>query len=467
MKLKFKTKPWKHQKKALKYLMPRNFGALYTDMGSGKTKVFIDLTINKGFGVTLIVTTKKICERHTWETEFSKHSFSNEISVLSAWYMPYDKRPSMVKEKLTELKNKRQAAIIMNYDSVWREPFRSYLLKNPPDCIICDESHRIKSPGSKVSKFLYLMGKKVKNRYILTGTPSAESPLDVYAQYRFLEPSIFGTNFANFKAEYTNQILIPGGFTILDKKNPYKNLDKFRELMFSCAFMEEIDQDLPPVQDIVVEFDMSQKAQKYYKEMRKEGCLELKNGVVEANNVLAILTRLQQINSGYLPVVNDDGEVTITEIDNSRQEAFKELLEGIPENEPVVVFAKYKKDIKDARKIAKELGRKSSELSGSRDTMQRWVDGNTTVLVIQISSGAEGLNELVRAKYCIYYSLHHSLVLWRQSRKRLSRPGQTRPVIYYTLVAKMKQGVTVDEKILKSLENKQSYVDIVMNTREL
>lgn len=455
--MKLKTKPWPHQKKALKFLLSRDFGALYTDMGSGKTKVLIDLIVNREFSRTLIIATKKICENEVWPSEFVKHS-DGSICVLDAWKVSGDRRPTWVKEHLREGQN----VLVMNYDSVWREPFRTFLLKKfKPDCVICDESHRIKSPGSKVSKFLQLLGRRTPYRYLMTGTPLGQSPLDIYAQYRFLDPTIFGTNFGNFKEHYCNLIHY-NGISFVDKRNPYKNLDELQEKMFSCAFSMEIEQDLPPTQDIVVEFEMPAKAQRYYNELRKEGCLELKNGIVEAGNVLTVLTRLQQLTSGYLPL--DDGTVEL--INTARQDTLKELLESIADTEPVVIFAKYRPDITNIRKVAKALGRTVAEISGRKNTFKKWNEGRATILAVQIAAGSEG-SDFTKAKYQIYYTLSHSLVQYKQSRKRIHRPGQTRPVVYYTLVAKRDKGKTIDENILDSLRNNQNIVDTIMDTGEI
>jgi SNF2 family DNA or RNA helicase len=300
----------------------------------------------------------------------------------------------------------------------------------------------------------------------MSGTPLAQNPLDIYAQYRFLEPTIFGTNYGNFKDQYSNQIQVSGGFKILDKNNPYKNLDDLHNKMFSCAYWSNVEQSLPETQTIDVEFDMNPASQKHYKELQKEGALELKEGLVMAGNVLAVIGKLQQLASGYLPVMDDDGNQKIVEVDPSRQETIKELLEDISPDEPVVVFAKYTKDIKNIRRIVHELGRKSSEVSGKRDTLHNWDAGKTTVLVVQISAGAEGI-DLTRARYCIYYSHTQSLGQYLQSRKRVHRPGQDRPVTYYRLVARMKSGKTIDQNILEALENNQSLVDAVMEGTKL
>jgi SNF2 family DNA or RNA helicase len=253
---------------------------------------------------------------------------------------------------------------------------------------------------------------------------------------------------------------------MIDKRNPYKNLDELHEKMFSCAFQVEVEQNLPETQDIIIEYDMPPASQQHYRDMVKHGVAELAEGVAVAGNVLSVLTKLQQITSGYLPVEDDEGEKKVVLIDTARREALSDLLEGLPPDEPVVVFAKYRKDITNIRNAVKAMGRKSSEVSGKRDTLSNWEAGKTTVLVVQISAGAEGI-DLTRARYCIYYSHTQSLGQYLQSRKRVHRPGQTRPVVYYRIVAKMKKGKSVDEKIVAALDANQSLVDAIMAGEDL
>lgn len=461
--MKLHTNPWKHQKEALKYLLPRDFGALYTDMGSGKTKIMIDLIVNRGWERTIIVGPKKACR--VWKGEVAKHAPNANLRIIELWDVAGKDKVNTLKKN--SLKGQiGQEIVIINYESIWREPIRTFFLnKYKPTTIICDESHKIKSPSSKCSRFLTLLGKRVDYRYLMTGTPLAQSPLDIYAQYRFLQPEIFGTNFGNFKNKYANMVPMPGGFSILNKSDPYKNLDILQKKMYSCAFNVEVELNLPPTQDIVYEFDLSTKAQKYYKQIKAEGVLELKEGYLDTGNILAIITRLQQLTSGYLPITDEEGKVTITEIDDSRQVALKELLEDIPKEEPIVIFCKYKKDMKNVNAIVHALGRSSSEVSGRVDELDKWVGGETDVLVVQISSGAEGI-DLTRARYNIYYTLTHSLAQYKQSRKRTHRPGQTRPVVYYKMVAKMKKGKTIDEQIVDSLNKNENIINSIMDILE-
>lgn len=451
-----KTNPWKHQQEALDYLIPRDCAGLYTRMGSGKTKIMIDLINTRNFQRVLVVCPKKVCDLKVWEKQFQLHSTNREIEVVNLAQYSSTQKCGIVGKNWPTDKSQGQIVLVCNYDSVWREPFRSWLLnKAKLDCVICDESHRIKSPSSKVSSFLTLLGKRVKHRYLMTGTPLAQSPLDIYAQYRFLDPTIFGTRFDDFKWEYANMIRMDG-YDILDKKNPYKNLDRLRQKMFSCAFFVDAKLDLPETQDIVVTYQLPKETRKHYEFVKTENCLEIENaGSMVISCALTMIMRLQQIANGFIPVINEDKEKILVDLDDERAETLKSILDGV--DEPVVVFARFKKDLKAIRKVTKELGKTYSELSGSRNTTDDWLEGKTDILGVQIQAGAEGI-DLTRARYCVYYSLTHSLAQWEQSRARIHRPGQTKPVIYYTILAEK----TLDEDIYQGLLQKRDIVhDII------
>jgi len=467
---KMKTSPWAHQLRALDYLIVRNYGALYTDMGTGKTKVAIDLIVNREFQCTLIVTTKKGCD--VWENEFSKHCDLTRRKIcvfkLSNLSTP-DKLLKVRKTFGSAAKNGVKVVYIVNYDSVWRKPFSSYLLKMKIDCVICDESHRIKAPASKCSMYLNWLGKKVPNRFLITGTPSTESPLDVYAQYRFLQPSIFGTNYNKFKDYYENVDVgatLNAGFRILDKKQPYLHLDELKKKMYSCAFYAQSSVELPPQTFIQQDYTPTKKLMSIYEELNKEGVFVEGKDVLETNNALAKATRLQQVLSGYVPMETDNFTRVIEKpIDSTRAEALEDILEGIGRSEPVVIFAKFRYDFGEIEKIVRKLGLRYGELSGIRDDEKDWSKGQFDVLAVHYKSGSESI-DLTRARYCIYYSLSNSYGLYRQSIKRTHRPGQTRPVTYYTLVCRIPEITTIDEKCVKALALKQDLADYLLNEEE-
>lgn len=465
---KMKTQPWEHQLKALDYLMVRHYGALYTDMGTGKTKVGIDLIINRGFNMTLIVGTKKSCA--VWEDEFSIHCDRSKILLFRLDLLSTTNKVSMLDKILLKSQEKvLPVVIIINYDSIWRKPFSEKLIKAPIDCIICDESHRIKTPSSKCSLYLSRIGKRVENRFLFTGTPSTQSPIDVYAQYRFLAPEIFGTRFSEFRDRYENvdaQRTAYAGYRVLNKRQPYKNLDELKEKMYSCAFYVRANITLPEVTDIYTKFTPSKETIKVYKEIRKEGVYEDEDGVLEINNALVKSLREQELLSGYVHIEDFDF-VTHSKktLDNSRRDALQELLEGIRAEEKVVIFCKFRYDFQQIEFVCKELGRKYGEISGKRDDYEAWKKGNIDIIAVHYNSGSESIN-LTQARYCIYYSLSHSYGLYRQSRKRVHRPGQDKPVVYYHLIAQIPKIITVDDKIVEAMKNKQDLLEYLLNTEK-
>lgn len=461
----FRTKPWKHQLAALRYLMDEEHSsaALLLKMGAGKTKIWIDLINNKGWDTTLIVCPFKATR--VWVKQFPIHSENQEILVVNLSKFSSAAKVEAVKKNTRERKFGQKVVYIINYDSIWREPFRTYIKdKMRFDAIICDESHRLKSPSSKASKFLQILGRRCDHRYIATGTLLAQHPLDVYAQYRFMNPAVFGTNFDNFKNRYTKldvRMSMRLGRDVLDKDEPYVNLGELNEKIMSCAFSVDAELDLPPTRDIMVEFDIPQKIEKLYKELKKEGVLEMDEGSLEIANIMLMVLRLQQLTSGFTQLEDEYGNRRNKTLDDTRQKVLEDLLMDLPEDEPVVIFAKFRHDLNNIRKACENLGRGCSEVSGRCDEFDDWDAGKTSVLIVQIEAGAEGL-DFTRAKYAVYYTLTHKLWVYLQSRKRLHRPGQEHPVTYYFLMGKLKQGKSVDEGILESLNRNEDFIQRVM-----
>lgn len=467
MNFKYKTEPWEHQKAALEYLYTRDLGALYTEPGTGKTKVIIDLIVNRGFKRTLIVCTNKGCE--VWEKQFKIHANIDDFYVQNLAGKSSSVKVSTLTSK-ANLNNKPEV-FICNYEGVWRNEVAKVLLRKSflIDCVVCDESHRIKSPGSKVSRFLFNLSKKVPCRYLVTGTPAAESPMDVYAQYRFLDSTIFGTNFGAFKDRYQNldvQKSLRVGFPILDEKQPYKNLEELREKMFSCAFYAKSTITLPKQMNLVVKYSLSSKAWKIYQQLQSEKATICKQGFLEVDNILNLSLRKQQIASGFLKIEDDNKNHKIVRIDDTRICVLEELLEQFSPDTPIVIFAQFRRDLRQIRGLCDKLHRGYSEISGTENTQEDWDNGKTSIIGVQYSSGSESI-DLTRARYCIYYSLTQSLALYEQSKKRIHRPGQTRPVTYYHICSTIKKGKSVDEQILHALRRKQDVAEYLIKANTL
>lgn len=449
---------WQNQEEAMQFALKHPAVMLDMDMGTGKTRVAIDTVFERpDVHKILVVCPKAVIS--VWRTNLEK--FRNEDNWDCA-----DPTSGTVKQKAecitkwmpkaVEINDK--VFVILNYDIVWRDPMGDLVRKLNFDMVILDESHRAKAAGSKVSKYLALLGKQVKYKMCLSGTPMANSPLDVYGQYRFLDREIFGTNYYLFQQQYA----IMGGPDlkfVVGFKNQKDLNEKFRSIAYTCK-MEDIKDRiklpdaLPPVKRFV---ELPASDMKTIKELSKEFVAECGTGHVVVNNVLTKLLRIQQICSGFCLTqesIFEDSE--LQELNMAKETALMDVLSDISPSASVVVFCLFKHDIEVVHRVCVSTGRKSHELSGSANTLAEWQKEDGAVIAVQIQAGAEGV-DMTKAHHAIYFSLPHSLALYNQSKARLYRPNQKSPVSFIHLIAEN----TVDEAMYKSLVRKEDIIDAI------
>ena len=433
--------PWPHQTKALDFISSKPGSMLAMDMGTGKSRVIIDLIKSKGYERVLILAPLSVVG-NVWPGEFQKHA-PGLLNVL-----PLAGKSTKARQEMADkaLQSGCPTAIVMNYDAVWRKPFGEWAMKQDWDLLVMDESHRIKAPGGVASRYCSRLSDRVRHRVALTGTPMSHSPLDIYAQYRALDKSIYGTSFVKFRSKYA----VMGGFNRMQVVG-YQMEDELRKLFYSRAFRVESSDvlDLPSTLSINIKCDLGKYARDIYEDMSDEFIADLEEGEITANNALTRLLRLQQITSGYGRL--EDG--TNVEIDDSKAKVLEDTLTDIG-NEPVVVFTRFTHDLDVVHRTADKVGIPSYEVSGRRKDLSDW---NSGVLAVQIQAGGLGL-DLTRARYAIYYSLGFSLGDYSQSMARLHRPGQSLPVEYIHILA----SDTVDETVMEALASREAVIDHIL-----
>jgi SNF2 family DNA or RNA helicase len=442
-----KTPAWRHQVEAFDRAMPLRGAMLAMAMGTGKSKVAIDLIQNRHHRLTVITCPKSVVAN--WPDEIERHQAVQFMTVALT-----EKSVALKTERAKQAVAAAQhlglpLVLIINHESLWREPFASWLATAGVDCLVVDEIHRAKAPGGRFSMYLSRVGRRIPWRLGLTGTPMPHSPLDVYAQYRFLNPNIFGTSYARFRARFA----VMGGF---DGKQVvgYQNEREMRARFESIAYQaDDTVVELPEVMHLRRTFALEGEAKRIYRELEREFVSDVHEGTVTVSNALTKLLRLQQITGG---AVTDDDRVSRV-LHTGKRALLADVLEDLAPREPVVVFARFHADLDAIRAAAVESGRTVAELSGRRDELRAWQDGAADVLACQIQSGGVGIN-LTRARFCVYYSLGFSLAEYLQSLKRTHRPGQTRPVTYVHLLA----AGTVDERVYQALAKRQDVVESIL-----
>lgn len=426
----------------------------------GKSKVAVDYCNGIGAKKVLIICPKKVIG--VWQTQFACHS-KTLYRVLAQENGSVTKHAEEIKRFISMFEKFSPIAVVLNYERFWRSPIGSShnqmnralgmgtLANTNWDLLIADECHHLKSIGGSASWGMTRLARRIPRRLFLSGTPMPRSPLDIYSQFRALAPDIFGKKFTAFR----NRYCVMGGFENRQVIQ-YKNLDELHEKFYSIAHRVTIEEavDLPEYNDIEIECDLSPKAKKIYMQLEREFIAECENGEITADNSLTKLLRLAQITGGHMKLDNGTNEF----IDSSKIDIAAEIIEGLPIDEPVVVFARFRSEIARLKEIVTGLGRKPGEITGSINDLKRWDAGEIDTVLVQIQAGGEGI-DLTRARYCIYLSKGFSLGQVMQSRARVHRPGQNRKVTYYNINARG----TVDVRIDRAIKSKQRITDSVLN----
>lgn len=444
---------WKHQVEAVEYALARRGTMLACGMGTGKTRMALEIRQRIGAARVLVVAPLGVVTDGAWTKNASK--FDDQLTVVNLEGTVAEKASQLLRELRSTTQTYK--AFVTNWDSIWRPDLFRVLTSTAWDLVIFDESHRAKSHTGKAAKAAAKIADKAARVLCLTGTPMPHSPLDIYSQMRLIEPAIFGPSFVRFRNFYA-KVDTRGGFP---KITGFQHQDDMAQRIGRVAF--QVDRSvltLPEAVHTEIELDLPPAVRKIYAATELDIACELEEGTVDMANALVKTTRLQQMTSGFVAVQPNDWEATgsvVQYLHSTKQERLVELLEDLGD-EPVAVFCRFRYDLDAIHAACKEVGCTSLELSGSRKEHPQWKEGAARVLAVQIRAGAEGV-DLTRAAHCVFYSVSHSLGDYEQALARIHRPGQARSVSYYHLVTRD----TIDQSIYNALQKKASVIESVVS----
>jgi len=444
---KFKTKPYIHQTISFDFLRKLKRGALFLEMGTGKTKVVIDVLawLLLGGKIEKILYIAPNSTLENIQGEFEKHSpVDFSISIIRG-----------TKKKRLALLDMGSQIDIINYEGLYS--VFPKIWSNNYDVVICDESSKIKNPRARRSKLAHKLGERVDYKYILTGTPISQSPIDIFSQYKFLDPTIFGFSYVLFRNEYA----VMGGWMAKEIVG-YQNMDQLRDKIFQCAirFTKKDCLDLPEKVYEILRIDMEPNQRKAYEEMRRNLITEVKGKTMSVALLITKLVRLQQITSGFI-VADDTGKEISIPNGNAKLREIVELMEEILQESKAVIWCRFIRDIHSLGNIFS--GYNPSFLYGAiapalreKEIKKFQEDPLCRLLIAQPMTGGLGIN-LTAASYSVHFSNSFSLEERIQAEDRLHRIGQENKVTYVDLVCRG----TVDEAILKVLKGKRNLAEIL------
>ena len=370
--------------------MGKGFGFLF-EMGCGKTLTAIAVT-GAGYKLgkikrVLIVAPTSVCA--VWPKEFADYAdFRYTVKTLLGT------KPQRLKAlaDLEAFPFQSLKVAVINYESTWRDGIFEKLLEYDADLIIADESQRIKTHDAAQSKSMHQLGDKARYKLILSGTPVQNEAVDIFSQYRFLDPTIFGTNFYAFRNRYA----VMGGF---NRKQivQYKDLDELIRKEHSRAYRvtKEEALDLPEQTFQTRSIILSAKERAIYDRLRRDSFTELDNGgKITATTVLTKLLRLQQFTGGFL-VADDAAKPEL--VSTGKLDALSDIIQDyvLEGKKKLVIFARFIPEvleiIKRSENIIGKSGMKTVAIYGAIPKEQRGdivqqfqKDPSTMVLVGQI-----------------------------------------------------------------------------------
>jgi SNF2 family DNA or RNA helicase len=484
---------WQHQIDVINFAEPKDAHLNTLRMGAGKTRTIIELWERWKAQFILVIAPLSVVDVNGWLRQIRIHG-TKDYSVFLAKKGSVADRVKKAKKAMETafVQNAYPFVLVINYEAAWRPAMATFLKSIKWDVATLDEIHRISAPDTKASQFCFSLRPQIVRKTGLSGTPMRNSPLDIFGQFRFLDPKLFGLNFHQFKQTYARtlgqvkrkeleelQMLRLNNMAteethaeikkLLDffRDTPkqqlnniilgYKNQEQLNEKFYRIAFRAgEVDLNLPPAMHEVRTFALSALAQKAYDDIDEKLVAQVKTGTITAPNALVETMRLQQITGGCVPINDGKGKEIV---DDGKSRLLDELFEDADPSEPFVVFAWYTEDLLRIREAAERSKRGYFELSGKKKELALWQGSiGGEVLGAQIASGSEGV-DATRARYCAVYSFRGSVAAYDQMLARTHRPGQTRPVTYYHLIASN----SIDGKIYRSLRRRRELIDDILS----
>ena len=437
--------PHDYQRYATDFIINNSISAVLLEMGLGKSVISLS-AINElmldYFDVsrTLVIAPLRVAIS-TWPDEIKKWDHLK--------YLSYSVVTGSEKERLDALKKPAHIYVINRENVDWlitKSGFKWFF-----DMVVIDELSSFKSYQAKRFKSLLKVRPKVKRIVGLTGTPSSNGLMDLWAEFRLLD---MGERLGRYITHYRQNFFVP------DKRNQqmifsYKPKDGAEKQIYSLISditisMKSKDFLKMPeciMNEVVV--SLSEKEQKLYDSLKKDMVLSVGDDEIDAINAAALSSKLLQMASGA--VYNDDKESI--HIHDRKLDALEDLIEGA-NGKPVLVAYWFKHDLE---RIKERFDVR--EIKTSKDITD-WNNGKISAAVIHPASAGHGLNLQLGGSTLIWFSLTWSLELYQQTNARLYRQGQKDTVVIHHIVSKG----TIDEDVMKALNAKEKIQDALIDS---
>lgn len=440
-----KYSPHNYQKYATDFIINHPVSAVLLEMGLGKSVISLS-AINElmldYFDVsrTLVIAPLRVANS-TWPDEIKKWDHLKHLN--------YSVVIGSEKERLDALRKPAHIYLINRENVDWLITKSGISWKF--DMVVIDELSSFKSYQAKRFKSLLKVRPKIKRIVGLTGTPSSNGLMDLWAEFRLLD---MGERLGRYITYYRQNFFVP------DKRNQqmifsYKPKDGAEKKIYSLISDITISmksKDFLKMPECVMNeviVTLSDKEQKLYDSLKQDMVLSLEENEIDAINAAALSNKLLQMSNGA--VYNDDKESL--HIHDRKLDALEDLIEGA-NGKPVLVAYWFKHDLE---KIKDRFDVR--EIKSAKD-ISDWNKGKIPVALIHPASAGHGLNLQAGGSTLIWFGLTWSLELYQQTNARLYRQGQDSTVVIHHILTKG----TIDEDVMKALKAKEKIQDALIDS---
>lgn len=439
-------KPHAYQEYAIERVLNQPATGLFLDMGLGKTAIALTAAaelLHDRFEVArvLVIAPLRVAE-DTWTKEAGKWKHTHHLKI--------SKVLGSERERIQALKRQADIYVINRENVEWLVSI--YGKRWPFDMVVVDELSSFKSPKAKRFRALRKVRPLVKKMVGLTGTPSPNGLLDLWAQVYLLDQ---GERLGKTFTEYRNRYFEP------DRRDPRRGIvyswkpklgaEKaiYKKLEDLCVSMRAEDWlELPERIDRVISVRLPATAREQYRRLERDLLLPFADGDVVVGSASVLSNKLLQLANGA--VYDENGGVR--EIHAAKLDALEDVVDAA-NGKPVLVFYTYRHDLHRLRRKFPN----ARTLETARD-VEDWNARRIPMLLAHPASSGHGLNLQAGGNIIVWFGLTWSLELYQQANARLHRQGQKESVIVHHLVA---EG-TIDEDVMRALESKRAGQDALL-----
>lgn len=430
-----------YQRKAVNFIIEKKRCQLWLDMGLGKSVTTLtaitDLLDSFSVNRVLVIAPLRVANS-VWKQEARNWAHLNHLAVSVC--------TGSEKARMQALQAQADVYVINRENVHWL--CELYQKRWPFDCIIIDEASSFKSPSSQRFKALKRILPQTTHLVMLTGTPSPNGLLDLWAQTYLVDSgAALGKTMTAYKQRFFESDYMGYKFSPREGAN-----EKIHNLIagYTLSMKAEDYLDMPDYIPSVVSVPLDKKTLVAYDDFENQLFLEIGDHDIEAQSAAVLANKLLQFANGAMYV---DDLKNWVEIHKAKIEALVDLVEDNP-NENLLVAYNYKSDLERLTAAFPE----AVVLDKNTDTIDRWNAGKIKMLLAHPASAAMGLNLQKGGSVIVWFGLNWSLENYQQFNCRLYRQGQTKPVRIIHIACEN----TIDMRLLSVIQNKASVQNDLM-----